>query len=303
MIKTHQFKHYTWLEVVRPKPDEAQAIVSKYQLPGKFKNYMLDRHEQPRATFNVNSDFDVLVTRAVAFDKSHRSATTPLFMCFSKEILITVVHTLGIMHLFSRIPLKPDGQLYNQVFSILRCVQRPYFTELDDVMNKAESLSHPNLHKITQQKLTELAVLKSRLVYLRSAMANNLIALEELRDILCQHLANDFPGRQQIITKVNDLMVECRKCQTTFDIVGEEVSETESSYGNVLNFRLNDTMMFLTIWSLVLAVPPIISGFYGMNTYLPLGNQHLAWIYSLLMTLAIIIIIIVLFKIHQRHQQ
>lgn len=303
MIKIHQLKHYTWLEVIRPNPDEAQTIVSKYQLPRKFKNYMLDRHEQPRATFNINSNFDVLVTRAVAFDKSHRSATTPLFMCFSKEILITVVHTFGVMHLFSRIPLKPDDQLYNQVFRLLQRIQQPYFTELDDVMNKAESLSHPSSHKITQQKLNELTALKSRLVYLRSATAGNLIALEELRDILRQHLAKDFPDRQRIITKVNDLMVECRKCRTTFDIVSEEVSGIESSYGHVLNYRLNDTMMFLTIWSLILAVPPIISGFYGMNTYLPLGNQHLAWVYSLLMTFAIITGIIVLFKIHQRHQR
>ena len=33
----------------------------------------------------------------------------------------------------------------------------------------------------------------------------------------------------------------------------------------MMNNNLNDTMKFLTVWSLVLTIPTILTGFYGMN--------------------------------------
>lgn len=300
MIKEHQLKNYTWLEVIKPSPEEAQRLVASHQLPAKFKGHMLDRHEQPHATFDLIGHFDMLVVRAMAFNKHEPPTTTPLFIGFSTNVLVTVAHTSGVMHLFSGMPLDATDSLYHQIFRILQRVLQPYFLELDHVTGQAEGLADANNRKINQQELDLLSILKSRMVYLRSATASNLIALQELRDILRQRLTSDFPYRREIFSELNDLLVEFRQCQTTFDVVGDEISETESSYGDILNYRLNNTMMFLTIWSLVLAIPPIISGFYGMNTYLPLANKHLAWVYSLIMTLILIIAMVVVFKIHQR---
>lgn len=300
MIQEHQLKNYTWLEVVKPNPEEAQQLVNDHQLPPKFKNYMLDRHEQPHATFDLVGRFDVLVVRAMAFSKHQVSNTTPIFIGFSPHLLITVTHTSGAMHLFSRMPLDPNDYLYHQIFRVLQRVLQPYFQEVDNITEIAEEMT--NNSKIDQARLNKISTLKAKMVYLRSATAGNLIALQELRDILRQRLGKDFPSRRQILSELNDLIVEFRQCQTTFDVASDEVSETETSYGDILNYRLNETMMFLTIWSLILAVPPIISGFYGMNTYLPLANKHLAWVYSLIMTLALIVVVVVLFKIHQRRQ-
>lgn len=302
MIKEHQLKNYTWVEVVKPSPQEVEHLVSDHQMPAKFKNYMLDRHEQPHATFDLVGHFDVIVVRALSIGKGHQVTTTPLFIGFSTKTLVTVAHTSGVMHLFSRMPLDSADSLYHQIFRILQRVLQPYFTELDHVTAQAERLADTNNRKINQKELDLLSTLKTRMVYLRSATASNLIALQELRDILRQRVTEDIAHRREIFADMSDLLVEFRQCQTTFDVVGDEISETESSYGDVLNYRLNNTMMFLTIWSLVLAIPPIISGFYGMNTYLPLANKHLAWIYSLIMTLVLIVAMVIVFKIHQhRH--
>lgn len=87
-----------------------------------------------------------------------------------------------------------------------------------------------------------------------------------------------------------------------FDVQAGVVSETEAAYGNILNNRLNQTMKFLTVWSLVLAVPPIVSGFYGMNVKLPLADHSEAWLDTLVITLGLVLGMVILYLWQNKKQ-
>lgn len=50
-----------------------------------------------------------------------------------------------------------------------------------------------------------------------------------------------------------------------FEIETQVVDRIDHTLNSLANNNLNDTMKFLTIWSLTMAVPTIITGFYGMN--------------------------------------
>ena len=63
-------------------------------------------------------------------------------------------------------------------------------------------------------------------------------------------------------------------CSMSSQIIGQ-LSDT---YNNVLNNNLNDIMRFMTVWSLLLAIPTIVAGFFGMNVALPLENAPHAWL-------------------------
>lgn len=86
-----------------------------------------------------------------------------------------------------------------------------------------------------------------------------------------------------------------------FDVVGDVVSETESAFGNILNNKLNQTMQFLTVWSLILAIPPIVSGFYGMNVKLPFADRSEAWFYTLVITLLLVVWMFLHIRFNRRH--
>ncbi|WP_425458820.1 CorA family divalent cation transporter, partial [Aliarcobacter butzleri] len=53
--------------------------------------------------------------------------------------------------------------------------------------------------------------------------------------------------------------------QRMFEIETQVVDRIDHTLNSLANNNLNDTMKFLTIWSLTMAVPTIITGFYGMN--------------------------------------
>lgn len=102
---------------------------------------------------------------------------------------------------------------------------------------------------------------------------------------------------------IGDLLIEYKQCQTMFDVVGDVVRETESAFGNILNNKLNQTMQFLTIWSLILAIPPIVSGFYGMNVKLPFAGRGEAWFYTVVLTMVMVLLMIVYIKKDRRFKK
>ncbi|MBC1406167.1 magnesium transporter CorA family protein, partial [Listeria welshimeri] len=58
-------------------------------------------------------------------------------------------------------------------------------------------------------------------------------------------------------------------------------------YNNVLNNNLNDTMKILTVLSVLLTLPTMVAGFFGMNMPLPLEHNAYGWIISIIISLVL----------------
>ena len=77
--------------------------------------------------------------------------------------------------------------------------------------------------------------------------------------------------------------------------VTEEISKTSN---NILNNNLNNTMQFLTVWSLLLTIPTIVTGFFGMNVDLPIFHNPFDWV---IITVGSIIVMAILLWYSRRH--
>ena len=62
------------------------------------------------------------------------------------------------------------------------------------------------------------------------------------------------------------------------------VEQMSGMYNNLINIRLNETMRIMTVWSLLMTIPTIISGFFGMNVDLPFTTMKGGWILITLIT-------------------
>ena len=63
---------------------------------------------------------------------------------------------------------------------------------------------------------------------------------------------------------------------------------------NILNNNMNDTMKQLTVLSILMTIPTIITGFFGMNMPLPLEHNIFGWAITIVMS-ALLWIILSLF--------
>ena len=75
------------------------------------------------------------------------------------------------------------------------------------------------------------------------------------------------------------------------DMAASIVEQMSGMYNNLINIKLNETMRIMTIWSLLMTIPTVISGFFGMNVPLPWINEKNAWLFICVMSLFLWIIL------------
>ncbi len=99
---------------------------------------------------------------------------------------------------------------------------------------------------------------------------------------------------------LEDVAIESDQVLHMIENEEQVVNRITDTFDSIINNNLNDTMKFLTIWSLTMAVPTIVTGFFGMNVKLPFANFNSAWIMVIGLSVGLIIWLLLIFKMHHR---
>ena len=92
-------------------------------------------------------------------------------------------------------------------------------------------------------------------------------------------------------TRLEEIVIESEQSQEMAQLSSDIIEQVSKSYSDILDNNLNNTMKFLTILSIILAVPNIVFGFYGQNVSLPMANTPWSWTLTILISFALILIV------------
>src|SRR5699024_13849 len=76
----------------------------------------------------------------------------------------------------------------------------------------------------------------------------------------------------------NDIRIECNQLNTTINMINNIINSLLDTSGSIPANNLSKSMNTLTSLTIVISIPTLITGFYGMNINLPFQNHP----YSLL---------------------
>ena len=107
--------------------------------------------------------------------------------------------------------------------------------------------------------IIELHELESTLVYFATSLRANSIVLERLRRY---KRLEQYPEDMELL---EDVTVEYQQAIEMTSIYRDIIDGTRELLSSVINNRLNNVMKILTSITIVMAIPTIISGIYGMN--------------------------------------
>ncbi len=82
----------------------------------------------------------------------------------------------------------------------------------------------------------------------------------------------------------------------TTDALRDLVSTIVETNLALRDYRQNQVMKKVTSWAAIVAVPTLITGFYGMNVPYPGSGEHWGWVTAASLTLAISVLLYVLFR-------
>ncbi len=240
----------------------------------------LDYFEVPR--FEYFEDVLYLFTRYPVEARAGELSTAPLMIAISDKYILTLSHK------------KPEflddfAHSRKDVFTtqrikflllILENIVRLYDKSL---MRVRKSLIRflGKIENVSDEDLKEILRLETLLTDYISALAPTLYALKEM--LLKKRAVSLHKDDVEIL---EDLLQDFSQEIDTARNVAKTAQNLRSAHEVIIGHQLNATMKTLAALTVILTIPTIVSGIFGMNTWLPTGDKPEAFVFIILLILA-----------------
>lgn len=286
----------SWIIVDSDKGRIDQTIMEDYHLDSELMSYALDKNERAHLEYDTANDRLLLIFNLLdPIKEDNHYETIPMTFIVQQQQLITIVNDKNAY-------LVKKLEVYLATHSLVSCHQflfaaltlaiKEYFPNLDQLDREKDSLNAKLRKKTTKSSLLELSDLETGLVYLLTAANQNVLLLEQLRN---------HPSIQKLggieLEELEDALVEARQLAAMTQLDSQILQQLSGAYNNILNNNLNDNLTILTIISILLAVVSVITGFFGMNVPLPWTDQPDAWIWVIILSGILWIVLAQLLKL------
>ena len=149
------------------------------------------------------------------------------------------------------------------------------------------------IHKSMKNKeLVQLLELEKSLVYFSTSLkAIELVLNKMLRTCTISRYSEDED-------LLEDVIIENRQALEMASIYGDILSRIMDAFSAIINNNQNNVMQLLTVVTLILSIPTMISGYFGMNVEgLPFSTDPNGfWIILFISTIICLILSILLSK-------
>ena len=131
--------------------------------------------------------------------------------------------------------------------------------------------------------------LEKSLVYFSTSLKSDEITLNK---IMRGKVIKLYEEDQDLL---EDVMIEVRQAIEMSNIYKDILSGTMDAYASIISNNLNIVMKVLTVITIVMAIPNVIFGYYGMNVK---GLPVAVWWFPLVLAIVACLFAIKIFKKH-----
>ncbi|MFC0233342.1 magnesium transporter CorA family protein [Vagococcus entomophilus] len=284
MIKKTSKDTLNWIEVCDPDSSEIHTLKQQYKLNSEMISYSIDKNERARVEYDAAEHKLIIIYNAVVQRQiNEHYETEPITFIVDKTSIISFYsnHTQYLSQLIKTVVNdEKNTTVYGLLFDILFKLSDEYFPLIEEVNRQRIQLTKMLREKTTNTNLLKLSDLELGLVYFLSATKGNTVLLEQLKLLT---VARNLPEEEK--ERLDDVIVETKQAVEMTHIASEILEKLSGTYNNLLNNNLNNNMKFLTVWTLILTVPTIVTGFFGMNVPLPFTHEPLGWGIALLISI------------------
>lgn len=262
-----------WINMTNPTMEESQEIAEQFDMDIADVRAALDEEESSR--IELEDGYTLILVDIPATEIRHESknyTTIPLGILLTQECIITVCteETPILQHFIERrVREFSTKKKMRFVYQILFRTSAMYQSTLR-IIDKKRTEIEENVGESTEDMdLVELHELESTLVYFATSLRANSVVLERLSRY---KRLEQYPEDTELL---DDVIIENQQAIEMTMIYRDIINGTRELLSSVINNRLNNVMKYLTSITLVMAIPTIISGIYGMNVdgrWMPLST-------------------------------
>jgi magnesium transporter len=264
--RTEQFNPHCWVDLVNPSDDECDDVSALSGIPEDMIKAALDEEERARTEFDDGCSMFVVDCPIIEEGESGDTYTTlPLALIYNKNCIITVClkgNTVLKDFITGRERVKSNLPVHF-ILTFMLCNAKRFLYCLKQIDRKNHRIQSEMGKTMKNSEIIQLLDLQNSLVYFSTSLNSN----ERVHERLARN--ESVAQREEYQDLYDDLIIENKQAIETCNIYKNILSVTMDAYGSVISNNANDTMRKLTIITIILAIPTMIAGFWGMNTTVP----------------------------------
>ncbi len=274
-----------WVNVVSPTEQEIAYLVETLGLDMGFVRSALDEEETSRIEAEGEQTL-VIVDVPIAEKHSENTivySTMPIGVVITDRVIFTISlkESAVITEIAGNMVRNVQTHLRTRFFLtlMLRIAMRylQYLKQIDKISNIMEQQLHKSLKN---KELIQLLGLEKSLVYFSTSLKADDLTLEK---ILRGRFIKLYEEDKELL---EDVLIEIKQAIEMAGIYSDVLTGMMDAYASLISNNLNIVMKVLTSITIVMAIPTIISSFYGMNVsglpfpnfWFPIGLSVLAMI-------------------------
>ncbi len=259
-----------WIDCVAPDDGEVNSLITGFGIEPDFFRAAMDEEESSH--IDHENDNTLIVIDVPLVEKKGKDilySTMPLGIILTEKNVITVsIKENSVVEEFAQglvrgvqTNLKTRFVLLIMLRVATRYLQ--YLKQIDKISNHVET----ELRRSTKNaELLQLLDIEKSLVYFSSSLKGNEITLEK---IMRGRVIKLYEDDQDLL---EDVLIEVRQAIEMSGIYLNILSGTMDAFSSVISNNHNTVLKRLVSVTLLIGVPAVVSGFYGMNV----GNVPLA---------------------------
>ncbi|WP_125588883.1 magnesium transporter CorA family protein [Companilactobacillus jidongensis] len=282
-------------------------LIEKYEITNEILDYADDTNERARLELDEHTNTFLIVfnvQRETVIDDNLSDITLPVSFAIKDDQLF--LFTNNDTHYLVDYITKADNhftgdlddRIWEIIFNTFDQVTSDYndrMSEINQDRNKIQE--HIKHSRSSKNQILELAGLEDLITYISTAINGNFNVVKQIEIISSGKIQNISLSKKSK-EHLHDSIVEIEQIRDQASLSSDIIDRVSNTYNNILNNQTNTTMKVLTVYTIVLSIPTIVSGFYGMNMKLPVADKWWSWFFSLIVTA--IMILLILWDLHRR---
>lgn len=290
--ETDEFLKGNWINMVAPTEEEIKKVCENVNIEEDFIRYALDYEEKARIDYEEDDNtilfiIDVPVIEVESGNKVY--STMPIGIIFVRDDYFITV-SLTDNYIIQELEKKKNVITYKKSRLLLQIFysNSERFLSLLKRLNKETEVAEGVLkNSMKNKELLKLLSLKKSLVYFTTSLKSNEVVMEKT---LRGNLIKLYEEDEDIL---DDAIIENKQAIEMSRIYSDILTETLDAYASIISNNLNGAMQFLTAITIILAIPTMISSYWGMNVPVPLQDNPFGFVVIVLFSLIIGLIAII----------
>ncbi len=281
MFVTEKLKTFSWVNIGNPDHDDFERLQTEYKIDEDTITDILDPDEQPR--FEVEDDYKVIIVRFPIINRESDTLwhTEPLSIIYSANRVITVCRKR--CDLLDKIKRDEKTSREEFILNIIYYIAESYLRSLKELNKRVIESKKVLLERIRKKELMALLEVENSYTLYMAGLKGNVAVLDKLEKV------RGFVKTEETKELSEDARIELSQGIEVVTSYSKMLKSIKETFESVINMDSNTYINRLTMWNIILVVPTVIVGYYGMNVKLPFAEnaQTATTIFVLIMILLV----------------